>query len=812
MIADSNEIRSLAASLIRPDLIIFPVRHHSPACSWYLLDAFKRFSPSAVLIEGPRSFSSQVQLLASPEAKMPLAIYTYAVHKATNEKPEARRAAYYPFCDYSPELIAIREANKRQISAKFIDLDFAEQSQMEPEECSVPQSLLEEKHYERSKYLQMLAGKMGCRDHEELWEHLFETSVYTKDIETHVKQVAAYCYCSRVDYSEEELTSDGTLARETEMAWHIQMALNERDKTSGPVIAVVGGFHAVALPSLLSKSVKRPSPFKGNISEEASAIIRYSFDRLDRLNGYASGMTSPAWHQMLWDKMEQYEKAKIPLSIRIRQETALSFLFDITLQLREQYKLPIPMPSLSAAYQQILGLVRLRQRSAPLREDVLDAIVSCFVKGDVDADGALILSTAMKIFCGNTTGIVPPGASVPPLVKDFSIRARRQRLKIDSAEYKMSVLEIYRRPDHRITSRIFHSLTYLGVPFAVRKNGPDYVNGIGTDRMQEHWEYSYTAATEAGLVEAAVYGATVPLAVTNKFLSQLNELDSVTNKRDASSASQLLIHACVLGIHDHFLRLIKILRDAIANDAVFESLTNAAGTIGLLIEAREPLEAKDIPELPLLLNAAFEKAIFNGLNSSGVPADNGEMFIKALTRLRELLISSNGQLLDADLYWNMVNKLYEGHEGALIRGASAGLLYNAGKLSDDALSIALNGHLNGNINPQESVYFLRGLLQTAREAAWHEKSLISILNDLISKWDEKSFISLLPDLRLAFADMTPKETDRIADSVAALHGKKTIGGLINYDLSESDLQLHLNLSAAVSDILNKDYLKDWVSS
>ena len=58
--------------------------------------------------------------------------------------------------------------------------------------------------------------------------------------------------------------------------------------------------------------------------------------------------------------------------------------------------------------------------------------------------------------------------------------------------------------------------------------------------------------------------------------------------------------------------------------------------------------------------------------------------------------------------------------------------------------------------------FLRGLLQTAREAAWQQPALLGVLDKLLREWDEEAFVASLPELRLAFAEMTPKETDRIA--------------------------------------------------
>lgn len=314
-----------------------------------------------VLVEGPRSFTPLVPLLVHPEARMPLAVYTYAVQRAEGNELPFRRAAYYPFCSHSPELVALSAAHAAGIPARFIDLDFAEQCLTEQDnEDGEAESLLDERHYRRSRYLGALAHQLGCRDHEELWEHLFEVPATTRSLQAHVTDMAAYCHLARVECSTDELTKDGTLQREAEMAWHIQQALDERKTGDGPVLAVVGGFHAVAIQQLLTGSIKRPSISRNTISDESSALIRYSYDRLDRLNGYSAGMTSPAWQQLLWERTLKHEKAGANTSVHVRNEAALTMLFDIAIELRERHGVALPMPTLVAAYDHaLLSLIHI---------------------------------------------------------------------------------------------------------------------------------------------------------------------------------------------------------------------------------------------------------------------------------------------------------------------------------------------------------------------------------------------------------------------------------------------------------------------
>ena len=802
---DSARLRALGQSLVSDELIVFAVRHHSPGCAWQLQQLFASHPPSVVLVEGPQSFSPLVPLLVHPEAQMPLAIYTYAVGGSDSG---SRRAAYYPFCDYSPELVALRTAAQRGIAARFIDLDFAEQCALEasPPEVELGQdSLLDEGRYRRSEHLQRLASQLGCRDHEELWEHLFEVPASRGDWREHLTRVAAYCQLARLDCSREELQADGTLAREAEMAWHIQQALAARRPGDGPVLAVVGGLHAVVLPSLLSSPVERPSISREVLTDEASALIRYSFDRLERLNGYAAGMTAPAWHQRLWQAQLKQPPHTAQVA-RPRQQAALELLFEVAEKLRAQ-DVPLPLPTLTAAYEQLLRLATLRGRDAPIRVDVEDAIVSCFIQGDAGADGARVLQAATACFTGQALGRVPPGAGTPPLVKDVEYRARRQRLKLHDSQPRRVVLDLYRRADHRRTSQLLHGLQLLGITFAWRSGGPDFVSGQGLHLLQEHWEYAWTASTEGALVEASVYGVNLPQAVASRFAQRL-ELHAREAAADAQGAAALLVQACVLGLHEQLTTPLQHLGHAIGSDPGFASLVTASASLALLLESREPLQAAHLPGLPELLRSAYQRATY--LGAQGVSEAEVLGHVACLMQLRELLAGASGAELDAQLYWGLVSQLHQ-QPNLLLRGACAGLLYLSGRLAEPQLASELVGHLHGLRQPEEAVAYLRGLLSTARESAWQVPSLLQALDQLLNQWGEAQFVACLPELRLAFAEMTPRETERIATQVAQLHGADDLGRLRHESLQADQVQANLQLSQSLALVLQADGLDSWVS-
>lgn len=791
----TGEVRRHAATLVTNELVVVPVRHHSPACALHLRQLIAATSPCVVLVEGPRSFTPLVDLLTHAEARMPLAIYTYAV------RGDDRRAAYYPFADHSPETVALREARARGIPARFIDLDFAEQAALGDADDGL--SLLHEKHFEHSARLTALAARLGCHDEEDLWEHLFEADADAVPAEEHLARLTAYCLLARQDHDLAQLDADGTTAREAEMAWHVREALDARAPGDGPVLAVVGGFHGVVLPTLVAERPARPGIAVGK-GESGSALIRYSFDRLDRLNGYSAGMTSPGWHQRLWERRQDGAPGTAA-----RTETALTTLFDIAIELRK--RVPVPTPSLAAAYEHLLRLAELRGHVAPLRSDLVDAVTSCFVKGEADGDGALVRAVTRAVLCGADVGIVPPGAGTPPLVHDTLARLRAQKLHTDDIELRTTNLDIYRSAQHRTTSRLLHGLAYLAVPFARRVAGPDFVTGVGLGRLQERWEYVWSPATEGVLVECSVLGSSLPEAVATKFSSALKAFREGGDRRDARVAASWLTRACVLGLHDQATEALAAVRRALGDDIAFDGVTAAAVHLAVLWEGREPLEARHLTELPALLRTAYERAIYLGRELRGAETEP-EGAVRALTQLRELLAGGAGESLDPEPYWAMVTSLSTGHDVALVRGGATGLLYAAGELGARDLARAVTGHLGGTVPPPEAVGFCRGLLLTAREAAWQQGELVEGLDGRLAGWDDETFLAHLPDLRLAFAGMTPAETDRVATSVARLHGLGDLGPLLHRDLDEASMTHHLAVSEAVAGMLRRHGLGEWVEA
>jgi hypothetical protein len=813
-------------------LCYFPIRHHSPGCAAHVRGWIRTRRPASILIEGPASFTAQIPFLVNERCACPVALYTTFIDKcgrisgkAENAAAEAlfgppRFAAYYPFCDYSPELVALRTGHAVGARLRFIDLEYAEMvlarmegRETEPQPVRVD-SLAAEPHLRHSEYIRALTRRLGCRDFNELWDHLFEAAADALATDAFIDRLAAYCAMARLDYTPEALRHDATTAREACMAAAIrdELARNEAEGRTGPVLVVTGGFHTVALPDLVAAGTTRPRPPELAEDETGTWLMRYSFDQLDALAGYASGMPSPAYYDRLWQATAG-EGADLAAH---GNRVAGDVIVEIG-RLSRFRDLPglVSTPDAIAALQMARQLALLRGHAWPLREDILDGIRCCFIKGEVGVEGQALLRLVQEVLAGNRVGDLPPGTAVPPIVADFLREARRLRLPVEAVERREVALDLYRSARHREVSRFFHRLDLLGAPFAQFVGGPDFVQGTGLDLMQEHWQVCWSPATESALIEASAFGPTVEEAAAARLRQMIAGLEDEGQGRSTQAAVTLLVRACRLGLHAQAASIVPLIDVHIAGDPSLPSVAAGLSQLELLAHSREPLEATRLTAVPRLMAAAYVRACRLLDDVATCPDETVDPVLNALLALREVLAATlageNAPALDPDLFHQALLRLI-GHPPAqaqaVVVGAATGVLYGEGKLSEEGLIRVTRGYLGAALtDPRKTSGILRGLLATARETAWQVAELVRAVDEQFSAWDENTFLQVLPELRLAFTGLTPREVARVADHVARLHGGEGLGELVHTDLDEREVHFALAVTQRVREALRADYLQ-----
>lgn len=752
-------------------VLYYPVRHHSPACAWHLERAMERYQPQLVLVEGPENANDLIPILANPETKAPVALY-YAYRddagllreeEESGEAPPENYACYYPFLDQSPELAALRLAERMHIPARFMDLPFGEillatraGAGLRLEEAAV--SYASDRYLSPALLWQQVCEKTGVRDFEEFWEKYYESQCLVLSTEEFVRQMNAWCLLARENTPRGEMRADGCLAREAHMARCIQEARKAYDK----ILVVAGGFH---LWGLLHPEEEKQAD-RPRIPRESQTVypIRYSEPAADALSGYASGMPAPSFYRKVWQQLHQETMDPD----RAWDSVVLDAIVRCGRQLRAKGE-PVSAYDAQCALQQARGLAALRGKPAPGLYELQDGVLSAFVKGEANLAGCEPMRLLRQINTGNRVGTLCRSDLVPPLVQDFARQCKKYRLRQDSASRQEVTLGIFSKARHRAESRFLHQTVFLDCGYAKRDKGPDLLQGTGRNLIREHWICQWSAGVEAALVEHAIWGSTVAEASAQLLRRRL------TDAVRAEDGAKLLVQGFLMGVGDVADAMAHRVDELLVTDGDFSSLCGACAAISALEAWRVQYGEAASYDYAALLQRCFTR-ILQLLPSMHTVDDRG---VEAVQDSCQLLYRITAQPQFAVLRPSLLSALEElisqDPIHPALHGAALGLLYGgAPEKKDLAVQIAA-GYLRGTRDQKlRSASFLQGLFRTARDLLLVDAVQLESIDLLLRELDDEDFLLLLPQLRLAFSYFTPTETARLGRQAAALHGEERL--------------------------------------
>jgi hypothetical protein len=143
--------------------------------------------------------------------------------------------------------------------------------------------------------------------------------------------------------------------------------------------------------------------------------------QLDALSGYGAGLPLPGFYDRLWQARAQGGR-----------ELALDMITGFAAHLRALGAEAPSFPVIANAVGQAERLASLRDRPFPLRDDIIDAIRSSFIKDEIPVEHVPLLATLRDWLTGHAIGDVPSSAGSPPLVE--AVRAQARALGFDVAD------------------------------------------------------------------------------------------------------------------------------------------------------------------------------------------------------------------------------------------------------------------------------------------------------------------------------------------------------------------------------------------
>lgn len=758
-------------ALFQPErgLWIAPIRHHSPACAFAVRAMIRALRPDHVLIEGPADLTPMLDSLCDPQTKPPVAAVMM----------RHGHSVYAPFCDHSPEYVALKTAREIGAKAALIDLPSARFfDQSLPETGPVP--LSDETAFDEGSYIRALCKRTGCRDGFELWDHLFESRLGDPDWRGFLRDVGRYCAGLRMASPDDQIARDGNPAREAAMQGHIAQALK-----TGTVVAVVGGFHAPALIDPKGAPPKTPPM-------QDAYLIRYSHEAMDALSGYGAGLPQPGFYDALWAASEQAK------AVPDWDELGADLMQDFCTRMQDQGH-AISLPAKVETLRMAQNLARLRGRSAMMRHDMFDGVTAALTKGESSYRDPWS-ERLRRHWRGSALGDLPSNLETPPLVQDARQRAVALRLKIDASTEQRRSLDIHRKPRHLAVSRFLHAMRLLDTGFARFEAGPDYLTNPGSTRLFEDWSYAWSPTVETRLIDIAAraQGDTIPVACLSQIWQQRSD--------DIIAQVQLLSRAIRAGLGAELAPFVTALAQDIARSGSFADMGQVLQRIYVLCHTRGPMRAPEALNLPEVMQAGYRRLVYLADDLPQIPDDMAHKAVRALRLAADLLNSDETGALDRQLLDDAMLRLTHVKAPPEITGAALSLALRAGQLPPDRLVQALNGRFIGAaLSVEDRIGVLTGMIATAPDLLWQVREVLNAVDQFMLSLPEADFLTLLPALRRSLTTLNPRETDRLADALALRHGIRPDLRAASH-LSEADLAEGLAVYRAVLDALRSDGL------
>ncbi|MEM9426201.1 MAG: DUF5682 family protein, partial [Pseudomonadota bacterium] len=186
--------------------------------------------------------------------------------------------------------------------------------------------------------------------------------------------------------------------------------------------------------------------------------------------------------------------------------------------------------------------------------------------------------------------------------------------------------------------------------------------------------------------------------------------------------------------------------------------------------------------------------------------------LSAIWTVTEILRDCEGAGLDKSLLVEALDRAADRVDAPVILGALLAVSVQAGLRSVDDLLDAVEGRLTGvSLDLPARIGVLRGILHTSPMLLWHADNLLGVVDRFLCGLSEAEFLELLPHLRLAFTALNPRDTDKLAEELARMHGLSA-GQLLKSSgtATEADLARALTLERAVLDSLAEDGLTAWI--
>lgn len=754
------------------------VRHHAPSLAAALPALLDAAAPDVLLVELPAEFQTWLGWLAHEETEAPVALAAVPGSGPAGE----RGPSFYPFADFSPELVALRWAARNGVPAVACDLPLADRAWAGagPDTPAPGPALVPGEGHGLSDALR---SRLTGRDGDDLWDRLVETLAPGSTPEALRRAALLTGWALRHEAKARGGVQGTDLAREAHMRDHVAAALANGRRPA----VVVGAFHTPALLGHAAGGPVSEAPGKsaagtaGDPAPEGHAdgaagpaactvsLVPYTYALLDARSGYPAGIRDPEWQHIV------LEAAGDPDALH---EALIRTAVRVCAALREQGH-PFG-PADGREIVRVAGdLARLRDLPAPGRGELLEAVQTVLGRGETYGTGRAVAQALERVLVGARTGRPAPAAPRSGLGPAVEAEAEALSLPGPGDTHEKTPRDLRLDPARSALDRrrelLLRRLTVCGIPYAREQ---EVTGAAGTEGLTTRWQVRWTPATAAMLTATGARGVT-PAQAAEGVLRQRHGAERAEGGPTAAQVVRGLTEAAQCGL------------PALADERLTElaAVLPASGTLPELLAGLDLLDRIDAGHLPgpaapdgpqdpgaaaparsartaqaaeLLTSAAVRQV--DGLAGSEEPADarallelsqradrvGGIRLTDALARL-----AADGTPLIAAAAGAV--RVLTGHEEAEAFGGRVASWVDGA--ADSASRAALTARLTG-------VLTVAGPLLTVGVGA------LDPLLHRVAELDDNAFLARLPALRGGFDTLSPAARDRLLDTVEERLGER----------------------------------------
>ncbi|MFI0722316.1 DUF5682 family protein [Streptomyces sp. NPDC021224] len=773
------------------------VRHHAPSLAAALPALLDAAAPDVLLVELPAEFQPWLGWLAHEETQAPVALAAVPAHGSGFGPADERGPAFYPFADFSPELVALRWAARNGVPAVACDLPLADRAWAgvgpdAPAPGTDPAPLPEEGHGLSAALRSRLTG----RDGDDLWDRLVEALAPGSAPEALRRAALLTGWALRREAEARGGVQGTDLVREAWMRGHVAEALAGGRRPA----VVVGAFHAPALlPSAAGDAGGASGADGPGVDDTAGpaactvSLIPYAYPLLDSRSGYPAGIRDPEWQHTVLDA------AGDPAALH---EALVRTAVRICADLREQGHPYGPADSREVV--RVAGdLARLRGLPAPGRGELQEAVQTVLGRGETYGTGRAVARALERVLVGARTG--RPARDAPRSGLGPAVEAEAAELSLPGPQdtHERTPRDLRLDPARSALDRrrdlLLRRLTVCGIRYAQEQG---VTGAAGTEGLTTRWQVRWTPATAATLTAAGARGVT-PAQAAEGVLRQRHAAERADGGPTAAQVIGGLTEAAACGL------------PALADERLTElaAVLPASGTLPELLAGLDLLDRIDAGHLPGLAGPDGPSAPDTTATAPDPEATASATAPEATTSARAVRTARAAELLtsaavrqvdgltgseepeDARALLELAQRADRvggirltdalarlAADGTPLIAAAAGAVrVLTGHEEADTFGVRVASWVDGAVDSGSRAALtarLTGVLTVAGPLLTVGVGALDPLLDRVVELDDTAFLARLPALRGGFDTLSPAARDRLLDTVEERLGEQvgTLGG------------------------------------